>query len=83
MNACFIAGVEPMYDPENQYFKRSIEEYNMIKSQFGPEGIASFIDDMCNLKACGCVSGEMMLDCIHYYSPKRKHKEALNTYKNW
>lgn len=83
MNSCYIAGVEPFYDPENQYFKQSLKEYQMIKSQFGNDGIESFIDDMCNLKACGCVSGERMLDCIHYYSPKKKHKEALQKYNNW
>lgn len=83
MNICFIADTEPFYDEENQYFQQSLQEYLIIKNKFGDTGIESFIDNICNLKACGCVSGERMLKCIHQYSSKKRQEKAFSTYDNW
>lgn len=72
-----------MYDPENQCFKQSLEEYTLIKNKFGEEGVASFIDDVCSIKACGCVSGERMLQCIHQYSTRKQKQVAFDKYQDW
>lgn len=83
INACYIANVEPMYDPENQYFKQSKEEFEQLRDRFGEAGAMSFIDDICSLKACGTVSGENMLRCIHQYGRKKEFEQALSKYNKW
>lgn len=83
MNSCYIAGTEPMYDPENQYFKQSKEEFEQIKSKFGESGAMSFVEDICSLKSCGAVSGERMLRCIHQYNGKKEFEIALAKYEKW
>ena len=83
MNACFIANTSPFYDENNPYFKQSLHEYTTLKNKFGDEGISSFINNICNLKACGCVSGEMMIRCIHQYSPRKRYEKALSIYQEW
>ena len=68
INSCYIADVEPIYDPENEYFKQSKREFEQLKTRFGEEGAMSFIEDICSLKSCGAVNGERMLRCIHQYT---------------
>lgn len=83
MNICFIANTTPFYNENNQYFQQSMQEYLMIKDKFGENGVESFVDNICNLKACGCVNGQRMLRCIHQYSTKKRYEKALNTYNEW
>lgn len=49
-------------------------EYTIIKEKYGEEGVESFIDEVCCIKACGCVDAERMLNCIHQYSSKHERK---------
>lgn len=83
MNACYIADVEPIFDPNNKYFKQSRDEFTALRDKFGDDGAMSFIEDISSIRACGCVSGERMLQCIHRYSPRKKYEKALQKYTDW
>ena len=71
VNSLYIIDLEPVYDAENKYFKQAKSEYDMIKCKFGEDGVESFIEDVCSIRACGCVDAERMLKCIHQYSSKK------------
>lgn len=80
MNVCMIAGVEPQYDVDNKYFQRAYKEYVILRDKFGQEGINSFLDGICNLKATGSVSAEQMLKYIHRFDTKKVRKRAFEKY---
>ena len=65
INSAFIVDLEPIYNVEDPYFKQAYAEYEIIKNKFGDEGIESFIDDICCIRACGSMDAERMLQCIH------------------
>lgn len=71
VNSLYIIDLEPIYDENNQYFRQAKGEYEMIKNKFGEEGVESFIEDVCSIRACGSVDAERMLKCIHQYSSKK------------
>ena len=77
MNSAFILDLEPVYDIEDPYFKQATAEYLIIKDKFGDEGVESFIDDICSIRACGTVNAERMLQCIHQFSNKHDRKNAF------
>lgn len=81
INACFIAGVQPEYDINNQYFQKAYRTYIAIKDRFGDDGIRSFLDNICNLKVTGSVSGTQMLKYIHRFDTKKDRVKAYNVYK--
>lgn len=81
INSSYIAGVKPMFDEDNEYFKQSFTEYMHLRRSFGEDGIMSFVNSICNLSSCGKVSGEDMLRCLHRYSQKSERINALNKYK--
>ena len=83
INSACILDMEPIYDPDNPYFQQALAEYTIIRDKYGDEGLETFIDDICCIRACGCVDAERMLKCIHQYSTKRERKEAFNLYNNW
>ena len=83
INSAFILDLEPDYDVQNRYFQQAMAEYTIIKEKYGEEGVETFIDDVCCIKACGCVDAERMLNCIHQYSSKHERKQAFNLYNNW
>lgn len=83
MNIQYIVNQTPEFDIENPYFQQALDEYTVIRNKFGEDGVQSFIDDICSIKACGCVDGESMLKCIHQFSNKRERKAAFNVYHNW
>lgn len=83
INSLYIIDLEPVYDKDNQYIQQATKEYDMIKSKFGEEGIESFIEDICSIKACGVVDAKRMLNCIHQYSSKKQRKEAFGVYYEW
>lgn len=83
INSAFIAQVEPQYDPNNKYFEKAKQEYLTLRNQFGDEGVSSFVEQICTLRACGTVDALQMLKCIHHYSSKKERKTALNTYYKW
>lgn len=55
----------PEYDEDNRYFKQALAEYTIIQEKFGEDGVCSFIDDICSIRACGSVDAERMLNKIH------------------
>lgn len=83
INSAFIAGVKPVYDENNQYVQQSKEEYLTLKSKFGLDGVLSFINNISNLGAVGCVDGIRMLKCIHQYSQKDERREAFIKYRQY
>ena len=83
INSAFILDLQPEYDEQNRYFRQALIEYEIIKNKYGDDGVESFIDDICSIRACGCVDAERMLKCIHRYSTKKERKEAFNTYYDW
>lgn len=83
MNSLFILDLRPVYDEENQFFQQAMAEYQIIKDKFGEDGVESFIDDICCIKACGSVNAIQMLKCIHHYSTKSERKQAFKQYYDW
>lgn len=83
INSLFILNLEPIYDENNEYFIQSKTEYEIIRDKFGDEGVESFIDDICCIKACGTVDAKLMLKRIHQYSNKIERKQAMRAYENW
>lgn len=55
----------------------------MIRNKYGDDGLISFIDNVCNLSALGCINAHQMLSCIHRYSNKYERRTAFNKYENW
>lgn len=58
INAAYILDLEPEYDETNPYFIQAYAEYNTIRDKYGDEGIESFIDDICAIRACGSVDAK-------------------------
>ena len=83
INSAFILDLQPCYDEDDRYYKQACAEYQIIKDKYGDEGVETFIDDICSIRACGCVDAERMLNCIHQYSSKKEKKQAFNAYNNW
>ena len=83
MNAAFILNLEPEYDETNPYFVQAWAEYKAIKDKYDDEGLESFIDDICAIRACGSVSAEQMLTRIHQFSDKKTRKQAFSKYREW
>ncbi len=83
INSLYILDLEPLYDTDNEYYKQALTEYEAIKNKFGENGVESFIDDICCIKACGSVNAEQMLKCIHQYSNKKERANAFGVYYNW
>lgn len=60
MNSCYIAGTEPIYDPENQYFKQSKKNLNKSNLSSGKAEqcrslktfVASNLVELCLEKGC-------------------------------
>lgn len=83
INAACMLGMEPIYDPENQYILEAYGQYSLIKDQYDEEGAMSFIDDICFIRACGMVDAERMLQHIHMFSTKQERKQAFQEYRTW
>ena len=83
INSAYIVDSQPFYDENSPYFQQAYEEYTKIKAKYGDEGVLTFLGDICNLAAMGCINAHQMLKCIHYYSSKYERKEAFRKYDNW
>lgn len=83
INAAFILNLEPEYDETNPYFIQAWTEYKVIKDKYDDEGLESFIDDICAIRACGSVGAEQMLTRIHQFSDKKTRKQAFSKYREW
>lgn len=83
INSLYILNLEPVYDENDEYFKQAKVEYEAIRDKFGEDGVESFIEDICSIRACGSVNAERMLQCIHQYSNKKERKQAIKNYNTW
>lgn len=83
INSAFLIDAEPFYDPNNKYFVKAYNEYNMIKNKFGEEGVDSFIEDLCAIRACGTVDAKRMLAYINQYNTKIERKRSYSRYYRW
>ena len=83
INAACVVDNKPFYDENNKYIKRSIEEYINIRNKFGNDGVLSFVNNICNISACGCVSGKDMLRCIFRYGMKKEKHDAIEKYEKY
>lgn len=83
INCAYIANYQPFFSKQNKYFKQAQEEFYMIKNKYGKEGILSFLGDIANLKAAGCVDAEQMIRYVHYYNGKFERNYALKKYRKW
>ena len=83
INSAYILDLEPIYDEDNEYFKQAKVEYQAIKDKFGDDGVQSFIDDICCIKAMGSVNAEQMLQRIHQFNNKKQRKLAYDRYYTW
>ena len=83
INSAFIVDLEPEYNTENPFYQQSKSEYLMLRDKFGDEGIMTFLENICHLKARGTVNAKQMLRCIHQYSTKIERKQAFASYYRW
>lgn len=83
INSAYIVDSQPFYDENDKYYIQSYEEYNKIKAKFGQEGAISYVKDICNLAALGCVNANQMLNRIHYYNSSFEKKNAIKQYEKW
>ena len=83
VNSAFILNSEPMYDSENKYLLEAYQHYELIKDQYSEDGVQSFINDICFIRACGMVDAERMLAWIHMFDTKQERKQAFNEYREW
>lgn len=83
VNSAFIVGLQPFYDEENPYYQQAYMEYTALKDNMDDDAMMSFIEDICNLRAHGCVDAEDMLKCIHQFSNKAERKYAFKRYERW
>lgn len=65
VHIAYIIKQQPNYDVEDQYYTESYNIYNKLYQEFGEDGVLSFLEDICNLKACGTVNALTMLK-YHY-----------------
>lgn len=83
INSAYIVDLQPFYDENDKYYLQSYEEYTKIKTKFGQEGAISYVKDICNLAALGCINAKQMLNRIHYYNGQFEKKTALRQYEKW
>lgn len=83
INSAFIVDLEPEYDQNDEYFIQAMHEFQAIQDKYEEEAALSFIDTICNIKACGSVDAISMLKCVHQYSTKYERKLAIRQYIEW
>lgn len=83
INAAYILDLEPIYDPENEYLLEAYRQYMLIREQYQDDGVMSFINDICFIRACGMVDAERMLQQIHMFSTKQERKQAFYEFRQW
>lgn len=83
IHSIYLTGGKIFYDEQDYYFQQSLKEYLIIRDKFGEDGVSSFIDNICSLKAVGKVNGEHMLKYIHQYSQKKDRKAAYRIYEQF
>lgn len=83
INSAFILDLQPIYSSDNKYFLEAYKQYQTIKDHYAEDGVMSFIDDICFIRACGMVDAERMLQFIHMFSTKEERKQAFREFREW
>ena len=83
INCTKIVNSEPVYDVQNKYYVQAYQELTQIRNKVGLQALASFIRDLCNVFALGCINGEQMLKCILCYDSSKVRKKAITKYKEY
>lgn len=83
VNAAYLGGNSPVYDEDNIYYKQALDELRKVQQKTGRSGLITFLQNICNVFARGCVNGEQMLDCILYYKTKREKRDAKAKYNEY
>ena len=78
INAAFLVNNSPIYDTTNKWFEQAKLEYMAVRDKFDEDGVASFIEDICNIAACGVVGWERMLQYVHQFSSKKARNAAYD-----
>lgn len=81
MNVTRVVGYDPVFDKESKYYVQAYQELDQIRNKLGFEAISTFVRDLCNVFALGCINGEQMLKCILCYDSSKLRRKALNKYK--
>lgn len=81
INCTKIVNSEPVYDVQNKYYVQAYQELTQIRNKVGLQALATFIRDLCNVFALGCINGEQMLKCILCYDSSKLRRKAINKYK--
>lgn len=81
INVTRLVGYEPVYNKESKYYIQAYQELDQIRNNAGLEALSTFIRDLCNVFALGCINGEQMLKCILCYDNSKVRKKAINKYK--
>ena len=81
MNVTRVVGYDPVFDKESKHYVQAYQELDQIRNKLGFEAISTFVRDLCNVFALGCINGEQMLKCILCYDSSKLRRKALNKYK--
>lgn len=83
INVTQIVGCEPVYDKESKYYVQAYQELDKIRNNVGLDALSTFIRDLCNVFALGCINGEQILKCILCYDSSKLRRKAINKYKQY
>ena len=83
INVAYMVDSEPVFDTTNKWFKQASTEYLQIRNKFDEDGVTSFIEDICNIAACGVVGWERMLQYVHQFSSKKERIQAFDTCREY
>lgn len=83
INVTRLVGYEPVYNKESKYYVQAYQELDQIRNNAGLEALSTFIRDLCNVFALGCINGEQMLKCILCYDTSKARKKAIAKYKEY
>ena len=82
-NISTICDTVLFFDSDNKYIEQAMAELQPIEDKYGEEGVMSYIDDICYIRACGMVDAKRMLEFIHRWSDRYTRKQAFKKYNKY
>lgn len=83
INLAYLHDSQPFYSVEDEYYIKAYDEITLLLEKVGLEGTKSFVNNICNLKAMGCVDALLMLKQIHQFSSNIERNTAFKDYQRW
>lgn len=83
MNSAYLVDLQPEFNESDKYYLQAYTECIQIQNKFGNDGLASFLEDICMLRARGCVNANQMLKYIHLFSTPEERRQAFRLYGKW